>query len=617
MGVLKVNVGDDVTPVWRKIGCGGAAPSLTLDNTGNASGTTALSSNHTAGAVGDRVVHFVMAKPYNSVITEDTANCTLLGSSTSGSVANSAADTGSVRMELWTKILADTLTIEDNFQQPASTGQVIMARNYHHQPSTGLSSIAHCLLTDTDETGTSVSASGSIGAGDIVAGDTVLVTVALNGDSLTHSSQAFAIAGCTLSAITWTKSQTISGNDAGYYTAECTVTAGSSSGAVSYTATASVSGRSATVVGVVRVRAEAGASGRLKLWTGTEWVREACDGDITTDPLIQVLGTTGSGNHTLTLSAVAVGDLLLTFINMVSGDTPTAVPAGWTLERSDTLSGGFGTQTAYVYSRVATSADVASPSYTWGKVSANGWTSSIAQYRGPTGVQADTGSTTVGSTTLTAPSVTAAADGLLVVALQVETNAGLLASPTGMTERLTNTGGSGITSQYLYDEPVAAGATGTRSTTGSDPENTVGQSLILDVHPVTARPLKLNVGTPDTPDWVTVACMVPVELEPTMVTEIVVSMNGYFHRDQPDVLYLRRNGVELVNELGAVFVGSDAIGGSFTLEVNTAPSGTKWFTYNVVDPDTLSVVPDGDGPAGQFFGTGYFLLVPSGTWPTP
>jgi len=121
--------------------------------------------------------------------------------------------------------------------------------------------LAGTTLSDTDETGTGVSATGSsipIGASDFL-----VLWVSIKDDVPNHTSQVLSVPGCTLGAITWqTKDSTGLGSDGGGYYGHCAVTAGSSSGAPTYTATSSVSGASSTAVAVVRLR-EATASFRV------------------------------------------------------------------------------------------------------------------------------------------------------------------------------------------------------------------------------------------------------------------------------------------------------------------------------------------------------------------
>jgi len=106
---------------------------------------------------------------------------------------------------------------------------------------------------DTTVTGTVVSATGT--ALSVAPNDVIVVTVALNDDIDTHTSQTVTLAGATLSAMTW---QTVftdtTGSDAAMYVGHCTVTAGTVSASPVYAATASTSGESATAVTFLRLR---------------------------------------------------------------------------------------------------------------------------------------------------------------------------------------------------------------------------------------------------------------------------------------------------------------------------------------------------------------------------
>lgn len=182
--------------------------------------------------------------------------------------------------------------------------------------------------------------------------------------------------------------------------------------------------------------------------------------------------------------AVAVGDLLVAFTR-ASGGAPLP-PAGWTAVRSDLNTALFGY--AEIYKRTATSADVASPTYTWTGPTDN-WTVAVLAYRGPTTVAAHAGLIDQGSAaSIDAPSVTAPADGgILVCSWSYNINGfGPTGTPrlnlsSGMTRR-TMALANGWVDCEQQELIVPAGATGVRTATtvsGSSVPFKIGQSVVL------------------------------------------------------------------------------------------------------------------------------------------
>lgn len=217
-----------------------------------ASGTTAATATWLAGAVGDVIIASVGHKPYSSTATAPDGTWTELATITSGSVANGAG-TGSTRAAAWVKTATDAGTGSATFS--VTSGSPTVGRCTRIGATSGVMATLAVGLADTDESLLSVSATGSVAAGGIASGDYLVIQVMIKDDALAHTSQALAVAGCTLGAITWaSKAAPTAGNDGAQYVGVCSVTAGSSTGSVTYTATSNTAGSSAAAVTVARVR---------------------------------------------------------------------------------------------------------------------------------------------------------------------------------------------------------------------------------------------------------------------------------------------------------------------------------------------------------------------------
>jgi hypothetical protein len=203
----------------------------------------------------DLILSIVGNKPFGSTPTH-AQMAPNIATGTSGSVANTGADVGSVRATAFPRY---ALGNEDG----ASAGNISTTSG---SPTMGrlcrLTKAANTwwrvnatTLSDTSETGTGVSATGTA-IDNVTAGDVLVFGVAIKGDSINHTSQSVTVPGATLGSITWeTKNTTTSGNDGGMYFGRCSVSSGTSNGSdFTYAATSSVSGASSTAVVVVRVR---------------------------------------------------------------------------------------------------------------------------------------------------------------------------------------------------------------------------------------------------------------------------------------------------------------------------------------------------------------------------
>jgi len=182
-------------------------------------------------------------------------------------------------------------------------------------------------------------------------------------------------------------------------------------------------------------------------------------------------------------AAVAIGDLLVAALD-VRGTPTITPPSGWTLVRID-VNGT--TMRQAVYSRVVGLSEPSS--YRWlfsTKASAAGL---VVAYRGAdtaAGVQGTSGQANGSSTTITAPSVTTAAPGALVVGFfGIATNA-TFTPPPGMREAIevSQNGGKNKAAIEAADliAPLA-GATGARSATSSSSALNVGQLVVVNPGP--------------------------------------------------------------------------------------------------------------------------------------
>lgn len=221
--------------------------------TADIGGTTSALPDYTgAVAAGDLVLLFVCNKPFGSTVTTP-ANFTAQGTITSGSVAG-ANGTGSVRSSAYSREAAGALS--GTFTVSVTSGSPTLARTItFNKGGTESWDVRAVTGADTDETGTSITATATADP-RLGVGDYIVVHVAIKDEAPNHTSQVVTVPGCTLGAVTWAKGTTTAGNDAGHYIGYAQVTAGTSEGFPTYTATSSVSGASSVAVHFVRVRAK-------------------------------------------------------------------------------------------------------------------------------------------------------------------------------------------------------------------------------------------------------------------------------------------------------------------------------------------------------------------------
>jgi len=202
-------------------------------------------------------------------------------------------------------------------------------------------------------------------------------------------------------------------------------------------------------------------------------------------PSASVLSSSAVGSVTITAPAgLTTGDVLIAFVGQNTSSLPivTAVPTGWTL-----VSGNDSSSIGAVYSRVATSADVAgTTTYTWtfqGLARSGGV---MLDFRGVSitaPVVASPAPVNGTSSNYTAPSITPGISNTqLVVLFAAETGNGGINVPTGMTSAYvgaTGAGPNGLVIGAFVEALAASTATGTLQSTANSSAANIGISLAL------------------------------------------------------------------------------------------------------------------------------------------
>ena len=186
------------------------------------------------------------------------------------------------------------------------------------------------------------------------------------------------------------------------------------------------------------------------------------------------------------------GDELLASVS-VRGTPTITPPAGWTLVRRDVRTTTF-TQAVYVHPAGASEPT----SYTFTFDSSQTAVGAIAAYTGVDGsnpTAGDSGQANSGSTSITAPSLTAAVPGTRLVGLFGITGNTTVTPPTGMTERseIVSPVTSKLTLSLDDQSNAASGASGARVATAAASGNSIGQLVAL--RPGTGGPPPNTVPT--------------------------------------------------------------------------------------------------------------------------
>jgi hypothetical protein len=157
----------------------------------------------------------------------------------SGGAGSSAADTGTVRVYVWTRIADGTETGDVSVTKTTQTGSVILARMHRYSKSLAGRSWGLASTTGTDvDGGTSWSVTGSADPG-LQAGDMLLCITGANTDAATAGSQAASASGISAWGTVNERDDTgtTTGHDVRLTMSEHPVTTGTSSGAPTHTLT--------------------------------------------------------------------------------------------------------------------------------------------------------------------------------------------------------------------------------------------------------------------------------------------------------------------------------------------------------------------------------------------
>jgi hypothetical protein len=225
-----------------------------------------------------------------------------------------------------------------------------------------------------------------------------------------------------------------------------------------------------------------------------------------TGPITFRAASTGSNTTATTLvlpkpAAVVAGDAMLATVG-ARGNPVITPPAGWTLVRLD-LTGGTIRQAIYV--RIAGASEPAS--YSFGLSVAQSAAGGIVAYSGvdpANPVDVHGGQLNTSSTAVVAPSVTTTGANRLLVTLGAIAINTTFTAPAGMTERFDHQ--TPAANQYKVtvtaaDATVAAtGATGTRTLTAANAQQSAGQTVALRPGaagpPVDTTPPTVTARTP-------------------------------------------------------------------------------------------------------------------------
>jgi hypothetical protein len=178
-------------------------------------------------------------------------------------------------------------------------------------------------------------------------------------------------------------------------------------------------------------------------------------------------------------AGLQTGDVMLAAVNVSGAPNTLASPAGWTPLRADANGNGF---KQFVFWKVATASEPSS--YAWGLGGSFGAAAAIVAYSG-----VDTAAPLVvnaalvnaKATSISAPSVSASADQLLVGVFGIAKNTAIT-PPAGMLEHAEAiANGSKKVSIEISDDVLdGTGATGVRiATTSGSTAVSVGQTLVL------------------------------------------------------------------------------------------------------------------------------------------
>jgi MSHA biogenesis protein MshQ len=202
------------------------------------------------------------------------------------------------------------------------------------------------------------------------------------------------------------------------------------------------------------------------------------------------LGTANATSYSVTVpAAVLAGDFLL-FVGSNSPGTGGAQPSGWTyLANNITSSNDLGYS---LWWRIATAGD-AGTVYTWTVTGSSVVGGAMTAFRGVDNtnpiVTSNTQANSSNSTSRTAPSLTSAANSVIVALFSASNgSADTPSTPSGMTKIFAVGDGvsPGVFLSAFYERFVPAGATGTFVSTGGNSTSSIGGTVALQ--PATVSP---------------------------------------------------------------------------------------------------------------------------------
>lgn len=188
-------------------------------------------------AYGDLILLFVSNKYPNNAPDTPLGWTSPVNGRGSGGAGIAGIDSGTVYSSVFVRQASGNEAGDVNVVVPS--GNVVCARMFAYRKSSSMEWGYACTFGADNVAGLAWSVTGSANPG-ISAGDVVVVGSAWNGDAASFSAEALAAAGCSFSAaVERGDNVTGTGDDAGLFVSEHACTAGPSSAAPVFTATAS------------------------------------------------------------------------------------------------------------------------------------------------------------------------------------------------------------------------------------------------------------------------------------------------------------------------------------------------------------------------------------------
>lgn len=307
------------------------------------SGTTSLSITYANHDIGDLLIIMVSSRGTGDPTPTTPTGWTALGSSYNGGVGALGIDAGNARITGFyreaSSRLTGTVTVTITGGN-VSAGAMMSVR----KDDIGSWTIDTDGGTDTSA-GTAWSVTGS--GIDLNAGDLVIIGSSINSDGYTYSGYGLTATGSTLATTTEdSEIRTATGNDGAYTISSTSVSSGSSTGAPTFTMTASGTAGSAP----------AGASLIVKVLGNTNTLSNKAVGFFTPPA---TWTAAGDANLSLAYPDPRSGDLMLAITAIRPAASTVNTPSGWTLVDSRTGTDGgaeaadTGSVGIYVFSKTA------------------------------------------------------------------------------------------------------------------------------------------------------------------------------------------------------------------------------------------------------------------------